>query len=552
MTARIFLLALLIFPRAAVSQSHAAPSSAAFAIAGTVVDAVSGRPLPRAQVSIFLQGDETAAMTDPSGRFRFTGLEPGKYQLFAGAPGYVHQGLDQHGSFFTGVVAGEGLDTEHVLFRLSPQAVIHGRVADERGDPVRHAQVQLFSADRVGGRVVTSMQAQTQTDDLGQYRFPHLLAGKYYVVVQAQPWYAQSGLRYARREVQGSVDSLGSTQTGDGTEDQQLDVLYPVTFYPGVTDEHSAGEINLGVGSNEEADVSLLAIPALHIRLVNVALDERNAFNVMASQELFGTSSVFLPVAFGQISPNEFELAGLPPGDITLAMNRGDPGDPVSRTFRVLKANLAAVESLDLSSGGVTANVSGRVIWPSGGDFPDGALVAIDQRNLSPAGRVQKDGSFSLPDLPNGTYQLTVLLPGRPAFVQKVTATGAKVTGRQVHIDGTRDVQLNIFLAQGVAQLNGVASLHDRPAAGIMILLVPESGEWVDDDIRMDQSDSDGTFSLGNIVPGKYLLFAIQEGWSLDWHDPAALKSFRTKAQPILVEPGETKKVNVDAQSLIH
>jgi hypothetical protein len=36
--------------------------------------------------------------------------------------------------------------------------------------------------------------------------------------------------------------------------------------------------------------------------------------------------------------------------------------------------------------------------------------------------------------------------------------------------------------------------------------LVPESGEILDDDFRMDQSDSDGTFALREILPGKYLL----------------------------------------------
>jgi hypothetical protein len=34
---------------------------------------------------------------------------------------------------------------------------------------------------------------------------------------------------------------------------------------------------------------------------------------------------------------------------------------------------------------------------------------------------------------------------------------------------------------------------------------------------RRDQSNSDGSFSLNEVVPGNYTLVAIDNGWTLEW-----------------------------------
>ena len=87
-------------------------STPACSIAGTIVDAATGSPIPRAQLTLQIKSDEATAIADSRGKFLFDHLEPGKYQLYARAPGYSPQGLNQHGSFFTGVVVGNGLDSE--------------------------------------------------------------------------------------------------------------------------------------------------------------------------------------------------------------------------------------------------------------------------------------------------------------------------------------------------------------------------------------------------------------------------------------------------------
>jgi hypothetical protein len=178
-----------------------------YPITGVVVDAVTGAPVPHADLLISVQDDQLKVTAGEDGHFRFAGLEVGKYLLSAQARGYVREAFDQHGAFSTAIAVGPGLDSEHLVFRLHPQAVIHGRVTDEHGDPVRHAAVQLFANSNAQGMRANFVQTQAQTDDLGEYRFAHLLVGKYLVVVQAQPWYAQTGLAKRREPESRSIQA---------------------------------------------------------------------------------------------------------------------------------------------------------------------------------------------------------------------------------------------------------------------------------------------------------------------------------------------------------
>src|SRR5271154_5791071 len=83
----------------------------------------------------------SSGITSEDGRFEFTQLPAGKYALQGAKRGFIEAGYDQHEQFSTAIVTGAGLDTEHLMLRLSPFAVLSGKVFDEAGDPVRQAMV---------------------------------------------------------------------------------------------------------------------------------------------------------------------------------------------------------------------------------------------------------------------------------------------------------------------------------------------------------------------------------------------------------------------------
>ena len=519
-------------------------------MSGTVVDALTNSPVARAQVSISLGNDAATSTTGDDGRFAFAGLQPGKYLLNATAPNYVREGYNQHGSFLVAIAVGDGQDSEHLIFPLHPQAVIYGRVTDERGEAVRGAQVMLIASDLTRGGRPKSVRAQMPTNDLGEYRFARLNAGKYYPAVQAHPWYAQYQLS-SQRQISGSVGSGAGSSFGSRISmefDPLLNVVYPITFYPGVTDERSSAELTLGAGDQEQANISLHAVPAAHLRLTGLPQAERSALSVGATQKVFGTLSLGIGTVSGQVSLGEYEVAGLPPEQLTLVVTTNRDNQWTART---IEADSSFGGTLDASALQATAQVSGQVLLPVGAADERVGEVILVSTTGTPTGAntpLQKDGTFHFREIQPGTYKIQVNLREAGYYIQKVAAKNAEVSGREITITGASDVNLTVTVAQGLSQVTGVVQLDEKPIAGVMVLLLPESGLEMEENSRMDESDSDGTFRLAEIFPGNYILLAIKDGWDLDWARPGVLKPYLSAGQKLTIAPNQSAKVTVSAQ----
>jgi carboxypeptidase family protein len=540
MMAVLFCLGLLLTSFPARAEEQASP---AYRISGVVVDAVTGVPVAHAEVSISRGTEETKTTAGDDGRFVFQGLEAAKYPLFATAQGYVREGYNQHGAFQTAVAVGSELDSEHVIFRLHRQAIITGRVTDEHGEAVRQAQVMLLGTESTSGRHARFLQAQMQTDDLGEYRFASLQPGKYYVAVVARPWYAQTRLSYSPAQDVRFFVSMNRQPASDPS----LDVVYPTTFYPGITDEHAAGELNLTAGDKVEANIQLQSVPGVHVRLTNLPAGE-NSVQIGANENIFGSFETGLNVASAQISPGEYEVAGLPPGAVKLIVNQGGSQGASSRTIRT---NVSEGETLDGAGTGATANVSGRVVFPARANPARGQVSLVGEETQGATAMLEKDGKFSFAPVQEGAYKVFVNLPGSDEYVGRVSATGARAIGREITIGVAGDVQLTITMGQGLGQVTGVAKVEGKPKDGVMVLLVPETGQDLQEDYRMDQSDSDGTFGLGGILPGKYLLLAIEDGWDLEWTNLSILKPYLERAQALQISADDQKKVVIEAQGVM-
>lgn len=545
----LFVLALLF----ASPQANAAQAAArAYRISGVVIDANTGAPVPHAHVSVSAPQSDADTTTNSEGRFLFEGLPPGKYSLSAGAEGYVTARYDQHGPFSTGIVVGRGLESGNIVFRLPPEGVIYGTVTDEHGDPLRNAQAILFKVGTTDESQRTFRCGQTQTNDLGQYRFAHLGEGNYYVAVQARPWYAEPGFTHVPEQQPGQ-GFLGSLSKSDPL----LDVVYPVTFSPGVTDPAAANELHITPGDQEEADVQLAPVPSAHVIVTGLPPDPPNGPvrypGITADEQVFGVPmGVMAPTQEREIAPGEWEIDGIPPGQVTLTIhNNGTPG-PSERT---IATSVSEGSTIDAASAPAPAAVSGRAIFAPVPSAPGEARVLLvdEQLGRTSSALVHKDGAFIFSPLQPGTYQVRVWLSGarRGQYLRSLSARGAQVSGRAITIPASGNVRLTVAVGLGAGVVNGVAKLAGKPAPGVMVLLVPASGQNIADDSRRDQSDSDGTFTLPNVIPGKYILMAVSNAWNLDSTDAATLKPYRGKGQEIEVMPGETQSVTVNVQPLL-
>jgi hypothetical protein len=129
-------------------------------------------------------------------------------------------------------------------------------------------------------------------------------------------------------------------------------------------------------------------------------------------------------------------------------------------------------------------------------------------------------------------------------------ATGAKASGRSVEITGGQDVRLKVVLSEGTGRITGFALKDGKPVDGVMIVLVPEVPEHNLVLFRRDQSDSDGSFVLPGVHPGKYTVVAIENGWELEWLTPGVLEKYLGGGEPVQVAVNTKIEVKVKAQPL--
>jgi len=74
-------------------QESSAKSETKYSLSGTVVNVLTGEPIRRALVQIYM-GPGQASLTDDSGHFEFNGLPPGQASVTVQKPGFFSRAKD--------------------------------------------------------------------------------------------------------------------------------------------------------------------------------------------------------------------------------------------------------------------------------------------------------------------------------------------------------------------------------------------------------------------------------------------------------------------------
>ncbi len=559
---RAFIIGVLIASAAlSCAQAIEPPSSqrpATWRIAGKVLHATTGQPLPGIEVSIASTAEREKSfqtVTGPDGHFAFGNLVRGKYSLYAQARGFSAQAYQQHGPYSTAIAVGPQLKSDNLTFRLVPDGSISGSVVDEENEPVRNGQVSLILLGEENHR--PRWQGQSVVDEQGHFHFAHLQPGAYLLAVSAQPWYAQDPqvppkLRSTSPEDPPPSD-INSNAPSENASSPLLDVAYPLTYYPSVTEAGNAAPIKVSPGERVLADVTLRAVPALHLTIRNSSSDSSRPTSVMLMQRIFENfeGAPFPVQARSQpLGAGVISVTGFPPGRFQLSL-RTFNGKEWRRDDR--EVDLQADTEIEASEPGMgSVTVEGVVQVSDGTALPPGGYIRFINR---------KSGEhFGSPISPQGTFEAQQTLAEPRTFevsvfnvgdfrVREITAGGATVSGHGLQIPRNGTVPLKVVLAKGLARIDGTVLLDDKPLSGVMVVLVPENPEGNIDLFRRDQSDSDGTFSLYQVAPGHYTVVAIQNGWDVDWQDPAVLKPYLENGKRIEITAPQTYTLSVKAQA---
>lgn len=521
-----FIAGLCLLALTAVAQTTSAPqpgiSGGNYKIAGTLVSKTDGHPLAHARVTIrdVKNTDKFVSLvTEEEGKFEFSGIPAGKYSLTGSKRGYISAAYDQHDQFSTAIVTGAGLDTETLLLKLAPAAVITGKVLDEAGDPIRRANVSVYYDDHSSGVDQIHVSRSAQTDDQGIYEITPLSPGTYFLSVTAKPWYAL----HPMSESDSRSRKTNSQDQGEtNTYDRSLDAAYVTTYYPDATDADSATPIPVRGGERIEVDMHLNPVPALSLTF-RVPEDGKGFMYPQLQQSSFDSDTFVQTGPVRRISPGVMEISGIPAGKYNVRLFGG--GTQMQMNGVDLTKDGEEIDTSH-SEAMSTVKVSAQI---SGDATPLSQLrvgLRSGHRLLSAWRPLDDKGEAELPQIPAGKYDVQVWGPPKPYSIAHITADGATVSGRSVTVPAGASASISLTLVGGSSEIEGTAKHAGKPFAGAMVVLVPRNPERDHDLFRRDQSDLDGTFSLHNVVPGAYTLVAIENGWDLDWSQPSVISAY--------------------------
>lgn len=522
----------------APSAARKAPTTSTYTIAGTVISASTGTPLARTRVTLTDTNNSRIAaslLTGEDGRFAFRQLSAGKYSLQGSRRGYLTSGYLQHEQFWSAIVTGEEFETQDLVLRLIPAAVLSGRVLDETGEAVRGAQVKLYMEEHTSGMVRVMPAGDTQTNDLGVFEFLSLSPGKYFCAVSAKPWYS----------VHPPSAPAGTTGIPAAVVDKSLDVAYPATYYGGTTASDEASPIVIKGGDREEIEINLAPVESLHLLFHVPEEDQQQGFQVPVLGKHVFDSVDYIPVeGVNPVSPGVMELTGVPAGRYTVRIPAAQ-GQATKFTEADIRSD---GQELETNKAEPAASMKLVVHLPNSEPIPKQLAVGLqdERQQVAAFNPVSADGQVTFDELAPGSYRIIATRTPEKAYaVGRILTENGQPVGPLVNITEGAELNLNVTLVEGVASVEGIVKRGDKPAPGVMVMLIPANPESQRDLFRRDQTDSDGGFSLPDIIPGSYTVAAIEDAWDFDWSQPSALARYSQNGQAVSVSPGRPGTIHL-------
>lgn len=541
-------------PRDARSQPQAGKGR----LRGRVVTADSGAPVRRAQVLLSAQGQSRTTTTDGEGRYEFTGLAAGSYNLNVTRPGFITQQYGQRRANAPGVpvVLANGQTLSQVDFALVRGGVITGRITDDFGDPMAGAQIQVqrYTYGPFGRQLTGAPTApgNFMTDDLGQFRLYGLAPGDYVVSARVQTNMIQVPGQDDRREG------------------------FPPTYYPGTPNIAEAQTVS--VSGAQETPVHFTMVASRLARVSGRVLDSQGRPAAGAMLQLStGNSSGGVTFGAGQVSPDgTFTIANVPPGDHVIrvsprpqVMGRDGLAPPGATAGDEPEAGMAPVTVTGEDLSGLliqlrrTATLTGRIVFEGAAARPNleqvrvsvtgadpqlgGLPVAqfLNTAGSSPArqnGQPAADGAFELRGV-TGRVLLRVISAGAGGWqLQRVMLRGVDVTDSP--IDVTDDVDgLRIVMTDRLTDVSGtVADAASAAPDGFAVIVLPReeiegvAGQRYVRTVRLSRPDR---FSVRGLPAGDYVAAAFE--WldnGREW-DPRIREAVRASGERFSLGDGQ-------------
>lgn len=511
-------------------------------IEGRVVNGATGQPIRK--VALMLVGGGSGGATilkgasDDDGAFAFQDVSPGQYQLIAERAGFARQAYGAKGNLLSGtpLALSAGQRMKDLVFKMSPDAVISGRVLDEDGETVPGAMVLALKSTYQRGEKTWLPLGSGQANDLGEFRLSGLGAGSY--VVAAAPRLAATSM-------------LGVSGQAPGNTPERDNVT---TYYPNATDPVNAIPVNVASGSETKGtDVRMIRAQTVRVKGKISGMGDSKQILVRLVPKGAGILSMITgKMTVIQEANGAFELSGVAPGAYLLTAGPvssllGGGGASAAMPLQVKDQH---IEGIVLSPGG-GSELPGVVVVD--GKDPvklDAVQVALTPRDFvslsAPNAKAGEDGKFTLKSVSPDRYLLQV--SGNPpgSFVKRVRLGETDVTEEGMDLTGGVAGSLQVTLGLAGAQVDGVVQGADeKPVSGATVVLVPDSRRY--SLFKEARTGDNGSYSFKGVPPGDYKILAWTDIETGAYQDPEFLKRYESKAEKLSLKESDRKSLSLKA-----
>jgi hypothetical protein len=518
------------------------------AIEGRVFSAASGEPVKRASL-ILRRTDLTpnsgglpisySTATDTGGGFAMKDIEPGKYRLSVSRTGFVNTEYGARGPQRPGTTLSlsTGQHMQEVIFRLTPHAVIIGRVVDEGGEPLAYVQVQAMRYRYLQGRKQLMSSGGASTNDLGEYRMFGIPPGRYYL----------SATYRANMMFEATVDR-SATQPAD--ED------YVPTYYPAATDASGATAVDVAAGAQVRGiDFTLSKTRTVHIkgRVVNsTGIGRKQATLFLTPRDQMGMYNMNRP--FSTDSTGAFEVRGLAPGaySLTASIYDGDRSmsmrQPIEAGGNIDNLVVTMQPGFELSGqirvdGEAKMNLSDVRVNLRPRD-PSGPMMFAPASN----GRVKEDGAFTLSNVTMDHFNVTVYSLPEGFYVKSIRRGDDDVLASGLDVSKGSTGPIDIVLSPKAGQVEGsVQNDKQQPATGASVVLIPQEKERADQMAyyKTVTTDQYGRFAVKSVDPGEYKVYAWEDLEAGAYMDPEFMKPLDGRGESVTIRESSKESLQL-------
>jgi hypothetical protein len=549
------------------AQQNAAAASGR--VTGRIVAADTGRPIRRARV--FITAAEIAGgrgtLSDDNGGFDFADLPAGRYTLSASKSGFIGLSFGQRRPLQAGtpLQLAEGQQLKGVDVALPRGGVISGRVADETGDVMPGVAVNVMRYQYMQGDRRLVPAGQAQTDDRGVYRVWGLNPGDYYISavsrgdgINDRLAAAAAAAAAAGRGGPIATGGRGGGAVGRGGADDQNQLMYAPTYYPGVASPNEARAVTLSISqeiSGIDFNLQLVRTARVSGHVENPDGSSAAAGNVTLMAQ--GTSRNGAGNNYGSRigSDGQFSIGNVPPGLYTLRARNNDRDAPLStaQPLSVSAGDLTNV-AVALQTGG---SVSGAIVFQPGSTPPPTDLTQVritapaadpdDNIGAAPSPRVNRDGTFTMDGVTAGAHFIRANGgPLRGWTLKSVTVDGRDVTDTPLPVrSGQKIANVVVTFTDKVNEINGtVTDDQNAPVTEFTVLAFStEPSLWRSQSrhIMTARPDQTGTFKIRGLPSGEYFVATVDPGEQGEWFEPAYLDQQRQGATRLTLSDGDVK-----------